>query len=276
MKYEKRLTEPSLDNKYYIHVNYGGLNSCMHIANGSCLPNCVGYAWGRFYEITGKKPKLSRGNAENWYGHTSDGYERGKTPKVGAVICWRKGEAGNSKDGAGHVGIVEEVYSDGSILISNSAYKGKRFYTKKIGSNYKLSSSYTFQGFIYNPIDFEEEVTPKKDKIEVDGIWGQGTTKKAQQVFGTPVDGKVSNQYKSYASKNPGLSSKTFEWKDKPAKGGSLLIKEIQKLVGVSADGYIGSDTIKAMQKYFGTTVDGKVSKPSQMVKAFQKWLNER
>ena len=32
---------------------------------GSCLPNCVGYAWGRFYEITGKRPSLSKANAEN-------------------------------------------------------------------------------------------------------------------------------------------------------------------------------------------------------------------
>lgn len=29
---------------------------------------------GRFYEITGIRPKLSRANAENWYGYTSDSY----------------------------------------------------------------------------------------------------------------------------------------------------------------------------------------------------------
>lgn len=114
------------------------------------------------------------------------------------------------------------------------------------------------------------------DKIEVDGIWGKETTKKAQKVFGTTIDGIVSNQYKTYKSKNPGLSSTTFEWKDKPGKNGSLLIKAIQKLVGVNQDGFIGTNTIKAMQKYFGTTVDGVVSKPSQMVKAFQKWLNNQ
>lgn len=155
MKYEKRTTAPSTSNKYYKHVNYGGLNSCIHISNGSCLPNCVGYAWGRFYELTGTKPKLSRGNAENWYGYTSDGYKRGTTPKLGAVICWRKGKAGNASDGAGHVAIVEEIYSDGSILTSNSAYKGSRFYTKKIAKGYSLGGSYTFQGFIYNPNEYD-------------------------------------------------------------------------------------------------------------------------
>lgn len=117
--------------------------------------------------------------------------------------------------------------------------------------------------------------TPQpSNKIDVDGVWGKATTKKAQEVFGTTVDGIVSNQYKSYASKNPGLSSTTFEWETNP-KGGSNLIRAIQRKVGVSADGFIGPNTIKAIQRWLGTTVDGYVSKPSQMVKAFQKWLNE-
>lgn len=270
MKYVKRTTAPSVDNKYYKHVNYGGLNSCIHIKDGSCLPNCVGYAWGRFYELLGSRPKLCLGNAENWYTY-NDGYERGKLPKVGAVICWRKGKAGVSSDGAGHVGIVEEVYNDGSILISNSAYKGTRFYTKKIGPDYKLSNKYTFQGFIYNPNNYDE---PDKTKIKVDGQWGKETTIKAQQVFGVTVDGMVSNQYYTSKILNPGLLPTTFEWKMMPSRKGSDLIKAIQKKVGVLQDGFIGPTTIKAMQKWLKTTEDGYVSKPSEMVKAFQKWLN--
>ena len=83
--------------------------------------------------------------------NTGDGYERGKTPRLGAVICWRKGQAQNGNDGAGHVAIVEEIYDDGSILTSNSAYGGTRFYMKKIRPPYSLGGTYTFQGFIYNP-----------------------------------------------------------------------------------------------------------------------------
>ena len=119
---------------------------------------------------------------------------------------------------------------------------------------------------------FEKE----SDKIEEDGIWGMATTKKAQKVFGTPIDGKVSNQYAKYKKDNPGLSNKTFEWKDKPNKNGSLLIGAIQKLVGSKEDKFIGPDTIGNMQKFFGTPIDKKVSKSSQMVKAFQKWLNKQ
>lgn len=117
---------------------------------------------------------------------------------------------------------------------------------------------------------------PKPHQIKVDGYWGKDTTTKAQEVFNTGyVDGIVSNQYKYYASKNPGLLSSTFQWLDKP-KGGSNLIYAIQKWCGVYADGFIGDNTIKAMQKKLGTTVDGKVSSPSEMVKAFQTWLNQQ
>ena len=117
---------------------------------------------------------------------------------------------------------------------------------------------------------------PKTNQIDVDGIWGKATTVKAQQVFGTTVDGIVSNQYMAYKNKNQGLSSTTFEWEKKPNKNGSSLIKAIQKKIGVNQDGFIGTNTIKAMQKWLGTIQDGYVSKPSSMVKAFQKWLNNQ
>lgn len=117
---------------------------------------------------------------------------------------------------------------------------------------------------------------PKTNQIDVDGIWGKATTVKAQQVFGTTVDGIVSNQYVAYKNKNQGLSSTTFEWEKKPSKNGSSLIKAIQKKIGTTQDGFIGTNTIKAMQKWLGTIQDGYVSRPSSMVKAFQKWLNNQ
>lgn len=175
MEYKKRLTEPSTTDKHWLKKGKveGALNECIEIKNGSCLPNCVGYAWGRFYEITGTRPSLSRGNAENWYGH-KDSYKRGQEPKLGAVICWRKGKAGNQSDGAGHVAIVEEIKSDGSIVISQSSYGGKRFSTKTYKKPYEIGGTYKFQGFIYSPIEFEEpkpiEPTTQKFKIGDDVI----------------------------------------------------------------------------------------------------------
>lgn len=128
---------------------------CIEISGGSVLPNCVGYAWGRFYEILGEKPKLANLNAEDWYGNTADGYKRSATPKLGAVACWRKGKVWNGADGCGHVAIVEEIKPNGDIVCSNSAYGGTRFYmqtySKSAGYN---SGSLVFQGFILPPVDF--------------------------------------------------------------------------------------------------------------------------
>ena len=150
MAFKARTTAPSTSSKYWKHTSAGGVNSCLLIGKGSVLPNCVGYAWGRFYEILGSKPKLSRRNAELWYGYTADGYKRGKKPKLGAVVCWAKGKVGNSKDGVGHVAIVEKIYKDGSFLVSQSGYGSKRFWTSKIPSSGYIKD-YVLQGFIYNP-----------------------------------------------------------------------------------------------------------------------------
>ena len=153
----RRLTPPSIFNLYYIKTDKGGYNRCIQIKpDGSVLPNCVGYAWGRFCEEQGIHDcRLSRGNAENWYPR-SDGYERGQFPKLGAVICW------SDSAGDGHVAIVEKVYPNGDILTSNSAYGGSRFYLKELtrSSNYYMGDTYHFQGFIYPTVDFIDPDTP--------------------------------------------------------------------------------------------------------------------
>lgn len=137
-----RLTAPPSDSKYYYSDN-------PFYKSGYGLPNCTCYAFGRFYELTGVYPSLSTRNAENWWWH-DDGYKRGSVPKLGAVICWRKGIAGDSTDGAGHVAVVEQINADGSFLTSNSGWESSLFWTQTIGSNCALSG-YVFQGFIYLP-----------------------------------------------------------------------------------------------------------------------------
>ena len=158
MGFSPRLSAPSTTNPWFIHTSRGGKNSCIRISGNSVLPNCVGYAWGRAGEILGKTPKLSRGNAETWYRH-KDGYSRGKTPKLGAFIVWAKGRVGNSKDGAGHVAVVEQIHSNGSFTVSQSGYKSKRFWTRTIPKSGYLKG-YTFLGFIYLPIQTGGVATP--------------------------------------------------------------------------------------------------------------------
>ena len=124
--------------------------------------------------------------------------------------------------------------------------------------------------------DTKPEPKPNSNKIAEDGKWGKETTRKAQKVFGTTVDGIVSNQYAMYKKENPGLFDSTFEWKKKPNSCGSELIKAIQRKVGADVNGFMGPETITLMQKWLGTVQDGYVSNPSNMVKAFQKWLNKQ
>lgn len=141
----KRTTAPDTSNSYYYANN-------PFYQSGYGMPNCTAYAWGRFYELSGERPALSLGDAENWYNY-SDGYARGKTPRLGAVIVWAKGAIGDDSDGSGHVAIVEQINADGSIVTSNSAWNSTLFYMQNIGNDYSLSG-YTFQGFIYNPVNF--------------------------------------------------------------------------------------------------------------------------
>lgn len=163
--FKPRTTAPAANNKYYIHKSHGGLGETILIskATGSVLPNCVGFCWSRAFESWGKRPNLSRGNAEDWWNHTSDGYKRGKTPKLGAVICWRKGRTGYGADGAGHVAFVEKINPDGSILVSNSNYSGARFFTRTLtGPAWTIGAGLTFQGFIYPPVELVLEKPKSK------------------------------------------------------------------------------------------------------------------
>lgn len=115
-------------------------------------------------------------------------------------------------------------------------------------------------------------------KLVVDGKWGMDTTRRLQEIFGTPVDGIVSNQYIAYKPKNPGLVA-GWDWKKKPNKNGSPLIKAMQGWAGATGkqvDGFWGNVTAAAIQAKLGTTVDGYVSNPSEMVKALQRWANNQ
>ena len=113
------------------------------------------------------------------------------------------------------------------------------------------------------------------DKIIVDGYWGPATTRLAQKVFGTTVDGYISNQNKDMQKFMPNCQPIT--WRFVPASKlttGSELIRAIQRLLGITVDGFCGMQTIKAMQRWLGVDVDGYFG--GQSVSAFQNWLNNQ
>ena len=256
MKFVERLTAPASDNKYYIKNTEGGLNECILVNGNSVLPNCVGYAWGRFYEITGIRPKLSRGDAENWYDFT-DGYKRGLTPKLGAIICWRKGQAHNPKDGYGHVAVVEKINADGSIVTSNSAYGGSRFYIKTLKApNYYLSDAHTFQGFIYPDVEFEKKET-KEDN-----------TPNFSFNVGNKVILNANSTYYQHASKGvkipTSVKNKEYTIKQIDLDNECILLSEINSWVLASEcrikDEYttytvVKGDTLWALAQRYNTSV---------------------
>lgn len=163
----------------------------------------------------------------------------------------------------------KECQYDGKYLIWQYSSDGK---VSGIAGNVDMN-------YYYGELDtsIDKDTSNKEENkhiIDIDGKWGTDTTKKAQEVFKTTVDGVVSNQRVEYKSKNPGLVE-SFEWKSNPT-GYSELIKAIQKKVGATQDGWIGTETIKKMQKWLGTVQDGYVSNPSDVVRAFQSWLNKQ
>ena len=160
-----RLQEPNQEVDAYLYwtsTELGGLNPFDIVQNNSVLPSCTAYAWGRFYEITDEEPKLSTGSADTWYSYkTTDGYQRGSEPRVGAVACWNN-----------YVAIVEQVRDNGSIVTSESDWTTtatdiwqQRERTNDNG-NWGQSNG-TFQGFIYCP-KIEIDTSPKISHFNVD------------------------------------------------------------------------------------------------------------
>lgn len=114
---------------------------------------------------------------------------------------------------------------------------------------------------------------PAAKAISVDGVWGSELTRRLQEIFGTPQDGRISNQPTSNRECCVGIT--VAEWSTK-LSGGSALIRKLQEWAGTTADGYIGPQTISALQRKLGTPVDGMISNPSAMVNALQEWCNKQ
>lgn len=159
-------------NKYYRHPGYydggtDGVNDCLLInsSTGAVMPNCVGYAWGRAYELLGTRPTLCQGDAYLWWTY-SDGYQRAlgtdrDGPKEGAIACMDLANPG-------HVAVVEEQTSATEWTISESIYGGDFFRLGTIAWNSTAQqwwcwyddghggsfNPWDVQGFIYPPYDW--------------------------------------------------------------------------------------------------------------------------
>lgn len=106
--------------------------------------------------------------------------------------------------------------------------------------------------------------------LTVDGVVGTETVKAAQVIFGTPVDGVISGQARSDMNKCPAISKTCL----KEGKGGSQLVRALQKKVGAREDGYLGTNTIKLIQTWLNIPITGLWD--SHTSRSFQLWLNKQ
>lgn len=100
---------------------------------------CTWYAYNRRAQLGIPIPAVSWGNANTWdTGARASGYTVDSIPSAGAVFQVDSGPYG-------HVGIVEEVYSDGSIHVSEMNYAGWNI----ISEGYLTPSQYSGYQFIH-------------------------------------------------------------------------------------------------------------------------------
>lgn len=208
--------------------------------------------------------------------------------KSGQTVATSSGQAGDliffdwGADGgdSDHVGLIESVKSGYYVTIefnttgSDGRSGSVARKTRAKGSTVCAIVRPNYGSTASSSSSSTASSTASTAKLEVDGYWGTATTKALQELAGTPVDGVVSSQSSYWESKNPGLTS-GWEWVSESAAEGSQLIIALQKKLGVTADGLIGTNTIKALQKKLAAgEADGVFDAPSPAIKQLQKNLN--
>lgn len=122
---------------------------------------------------------------------------------------------------------------------------------------------------ISNPI---QPSKPERKGLKIDGLWGEDTTRRMQEVLETTEDGTVSSQPDAWKDENPGLTT-GWEWVEDPE--GSEVIGALQIILGVKKDYMFGPKSISALQKRMGTTVDGELWRESPAIEELQRRLNK-
>lgn len=135
-------TTPSYNYTYSSSGTRGlrtSIRAALASGNKYAYGHCTWYAYNRRAALGMKLPSISWGNANTWdTGAKASGYRVDSTPSVGAVFQTDSGYYG-------HVGIVEEVYADGSIRISEMNYAGWNVTTE----GYLSPSDYRGYDFIH-------------------------------------------------------------------------------------------------------------------------------
>ena len=253
-------------------------------------PWCAMFVWWVFKQAG--CPELFFGGKKSAYCPTIADYYIAKKQTVNK----NKGQRGdivlfdwNQNNCSDHIGIIEKKNSDGTYTcIEGNTAVGNNSNGGKVMRRTRYPSQISW---ICRP-KYTEKSTGKTtstktstttkvttNKLAVDGEWGKTTTYKTQKVLGTKQDGIVSRQPESCRQYLQGCL--TTSWKFvKMGATGSSMVKAIQKLVGVKADGKMGKQSVMAMQKFLDKKgfecgkADGFMG--AKTIKAWQKYINAR
>ena len=191
----------------------------------------------------------------------------------GDVVIFNWGFSG----GTDHVGFVERNLGGGRLQTiegntssgaAGSQSSGNGVWRRIRSSDIAAVIRPAYSGVTVTPVVAQTRVD--SDLLNTDGVWGPLTTRKAQKVLGTPVDGVISSQYAGNRQYVPAAGD-GWVWLSRGAEG-SQLIQALQRATGAGADGLFGPNSAKALQGKLGVAQDGYVGKDT--VTAFQNKLN--
>ena len=258
-----RTVPPQIGEKWW-STQY---NKCLAITNGTVLPNCVGYAYGRFAEILGYfHPDLPMCNAGIWLDELkkkNTSLKWGTVPKLGAVVVWKEPGA------YGHVGIVEYIYEDGTLMLSESGYGSgwnKRFWNSgpRTSPNW-YGEPYQFQGFIYNPgTEDVTNVAPYSGGVKYGTDVSSITTSYSDQVAAfeksvsaNPSAGSTTNTGGSGTSRSTGGSTASTSTPSQSTPSQSTSSQTSELVVSHSSTDASAQKFINAISSHTGENNDG-------------------
>lgn len=206
-----------------------------------------------------------------------------KDAKPGDLVLYDWDGNGNPD----HVGIVEKAYSGYVQAIEGNTSSGNSGSQSNGGGVYRRTRDWgCVIAVVAVPYSGSSSSNggskpSSSSKLNVDGLWGEDTTKAAQKQAGTPVDGIVSSQDKAWKTKFKGCTT-GWEWVSK-AQGSQLIIaiqKTLRDKYGQKVgdiDGIAGKKFWQAMERAAGYDADNKgFEYPSNTIKWFQKKLNSK
>lgn len=191
----------------------------------------------------------------------------------GDVLCFDW----DSDGVADHTGFLVAAYPDYVATLEGNTSSGNAGSQSNGGGVYRrtrdwedicaiIRPAYTGTGITPSATPTAERATNKDGTLVVDGWLGNDSIGRMQLLLGLAIDGYISGQDEDNEEHLECFTAIEYDG------GGSLLVEEIQRRLGVDVDGILGPNTVEAWQRKLGVTVDGYAG--VETGKAIQRELN--